>query len=545
MSALAAGQLISERYQLDRRIAVGGMGEVWEASDTRLGRSVAVKVLKADLSDDPEFLHRFRIEARTVASLDHSGIAAVHDYGEDDGAAGGGRTAYLVMELVRGEPLSTRIGRGPIPSDEALDILEQAARALQAAHERGFVHRDVKPGNILLRTDGVVKLTDFGIAKAADAVPVTRSGMVMGTAHYIAPEQASGEEAGPSGDVYSLGVVGYECLAGVRPFRAESAVAVAMMQVRDDPPPLPGELPERVRELIASVLVKDPEQRYADGAEFADAVAAVRRGHRPPPAGIPAPTGNAPGFSGDDEPPAAPRRHARTDDGDPDPARRDGGPSGPGIPAPADPPARSPRHGVDTGRPPGPAHPPPAGPGARPATGDPAARSGGMPLPGGPPARPRSGPLPAPPPGTPAHGRESQHPGPAGRAPAGPPPPGPQGPHAPGGRPAPLRPPVHRPNSDRVPEQHPSGPLDLTPKRSGRAKAWLAVFFVLLTVAAVLLAVMILRDAPPGTGRTGSLGPPAGTVALAAGREADRTGQTAVGRPLVAVPTHEGPEVLR
>jgi eukaryotic-like serine/threonine-protein kinase len=284
MTILAAGQQIADRYQLDRRIAVGGMGEVWEASDTRLGRSVAVKVLRPELSDDPEFLHRFRIEARTVASLDHSGIAAVHDYGEDVGA-NGRRTAWLVMELVRGEPLSTLIARGPIDADETLRIVEEAAWALQAAHERGFVHRDVKPGNILVRTDGLVKLTDFGIAKAADAVPVTRSGMVMGTAHYIAPEQASGAEAGPSGDVYSLGVVGYECLAGHRPFRAESAVAVAMMQVRDEPPPLPDTVPMHARELIEAVLVKDPKQRYSDGGEFAAAVATVRRGEPLPAPG--------------------------------------------------------------------------------------------------------------------------------------------------------------------------------------------------------------------------------------------------------------------
>ena len=277
MTVLAAGQHIADRYQLDRRIAVGGMGEVWEASDTRLGRSVAVKVLRPELTDDPEFLHRFRIEARTVASLDHSGIAGVHDYGEDEGP-NGRRTAWLVMELVRGEPLSTLIARGPISTDETLRIVEEAAWALQAAHERGFVHRDVKPGNILVRTDGMVKLTDFGIAKAADAVPVTRSGMVMGTAHYIAPEQASGAEAGPAGDVYSLGIVGYECLAGHRPFRAESAVAVAMMQVRDQPPPLPGSVPPHARELIEAVLVKDPTQRYSTGGEFAAAVAAVRRG---------------------------------------------------------------------------------------------------------------------------------------------------------------------------------------------------------------------------------------------------------------------------
>jgi serine/threonine protein kinase len=287
VTVLAAGQKIADRYQLDRRIAVGGMGEVWEASDTRLGRSVAVKVLRPELSDDPEFLHRFRIEARTVASLDHSGIAAVHDYGEDDGPVGGRRTAYLVMELVRGEPLSTLIARGPIETDETLRLIEEAAWALQAAHERGFVHRDVKPGNILVRTDGQVKLTDFGIAKAADAVPVTRSGMVMGTAHYIAPEQASGAEAGPAGDVYSLGIVGYECLAGHRPFRAESAVAVAMMQVRDAPPPLPATVPMPARELIETVLVKDPTLRYATGGEFAAAVAAVRRGEPlPAPASI-------------------------------------------------------------------------------------------------------------------------------------------------------------------------------------------------------------------------------------------------------------------
>lgn len=284
MTILAAGQHIADRYQLDRRIAVGGMGEVWEASDTRLGRSVAVKVLRPELTDDPEFLHRFRIEARTVASLDHAGIASVHDYGEDEGA-GGRRTAWLVMELVRGEPLSTLIARGPIDTDETLRIVEEAAWALQAAHERGFVHRDVKPGNILVRTDGMVKLTDFGIAKAADAVPVTRSGMVMGTAHYIAPEQASGAEAGPSGDVYSLGIVGYECLAGHRPFRAESAVAVAMMQVRDAPPPLPDTVPQPARELIEAALVKDPTHRYSSGGEFAAAVAAIRRGEPLPAPG--------------------------------------------------------------------------------------------------------------------------------------------------------------------------------------------------------------------------------------------------------------------
>jgi eukaryotic-like serine/threonine-protein kinase len=297
VTALAAGSRIAERYQLERRIAVGGMGEVWEAEDVRLGRSVAVKVLRPELSGDLEFLHRFRVEARTVASLDHSGIAAVFDYGEDDGA----HTAYLVMELVRGEPLSSLIARGPLEPEQTLRIMEQSARALQAAHERGYVHRDVKPGNILIRVDGKVKLTDFGIAKAADAVPVTRSGMVMGTAHYIAPEQASGAEAGPAGDVYSLGIVGYECLAGHRPFRAESAVAVAMMQVREPPPPLPETVPVHVRALIDAILVKDPTRRYGTGGELALAVAAVRRGDPLPIPGIPLQSGSLPAPSAIDE----------------------------------------------------------------------------------------------------------------------------------------------------------------------------------------------------------------------------------------------------
>ncbi|GAA4544821.1 serine/threonine-protein kinase [Pseudonocardia xishanensis] len=310
---LAAGGRIAGRYELERRIAVGGMGEVWEAVDERLGRNVAVKVLRAELSDDDEFLHRFRIEARTVASLNHSGVAAIHDYGEDEVSADGRRTAYLVMELVRGEPLSAVIARGPLEPAETLRIMEQAAHSLYAAHERGFVHRDVKPGNILIRVDGTVKLTDFGIAKAANAVPVTRTGMVMGTAHYIAPEQASGGEAGPEGDVYSLGIVGYECLAGHRPFRAENAVAVAMMQVRDAPPPLPNTVPPKIRQLIETILVKDPAQRYADGAELAAAVAAIRRDLAvPTPARMAAQGLRLPGTEDSAEPEPGPTGHRRS-----------------------------------------------------------------------------------------------------------------------------------------------------------------------------------------------------------------------------------------
>ncbi|MEB3370694.1 serine/threonine-protein kinase [Saccharopolyspora mangrovi] len=281
---LTTGQLLAERYRLGRRIAVGGMGEVWEAVDVRLDRTVAVKVLKAELCGDAEFLHRFRTEARTTASLNHPGIAAVHDYGETAAVPDGPEdTAYLVMELVEGEPLAAILARERrINTDHVMDMLEQAGQALQAAHERGLVHRDVKPGNILITPEGKVKLTDFGIAKAADAAPVTRNGMVMGTAHYIAPEQALGTDATPASDVYSLAVVGYECLMGHRPFLSENAVTVAMMHIREIAPPLPPDVPPGVRALVEATLVKDPRRRYADGGEFAAAVAAVRAG-RPLP----------------------------------------------------------------------------------------------------------------------------------------------------------------------------------------------------------------------------------------------------------------------
>jgi tRNA A-37 threonylcarbamoyl transferase component Bud32 len=287
---LTSGQLLADRYRLARRIAVGGMGEVWEASDTRLDRVVAVKVLKPELCGDAEFLHRFRTEARTTASLNHPGIASVHDYGETAAIPDGPHdTAYLVMELVEGEPLAGILAReGRINADRTLDILEQAGHALQAAHASGYVHRDVKPGNIMITPAGVVKLTDFGIAKAADAVPVTRSGMVMGTAHYIAPEQALGHDAEPASDVYSLAVVGYECLTGHRPFLSENAVTVAMMHIRDMPPPLPPDVPPGARAVIEATLVKDPRRRYGSGGEFAAAVAAVRAG-RP----LPTPSGMA------------------------------------------------------------------------------------------------------------------------------------------------------------------------------------------------------------------------------------------------------------
>lgn len=287
------GVTLSGRYRLQRLIATGGMGQVWEAVDSRLGRRVAVKVLKNEFSSDPEFIERFRAEARTTAMLNHPGIASVHDYGESQ-MDGEGRTAYLVMELVNGEPLNSVLKRtGRLSLRHALDMLEQTGRALQVAHAAGLVHRDVKPGNILITPTGQVKITDFGIAKAVDAAPVTQTGMVMGTAQYIAPEQALGQDASPASDVYSLGVVGYEVVSGKRPFIGDGALTVAMKHIKEPPPPLPPDLPPNVRELIEITLVKNPAQRYRSGGPFADAVAAVRAGRRPPRPSQSPPVGRA------------------------------------------------------------------------------------------------------------------------------------------------------------------------------------------------------------------------------------------------------------
>jgi len=260
---LAPDFTLGDRYRLEQRIAIGGMGEVWRATDALLGRRVAVKVLKPEYAADPHFVERFRNEARHTASLSDPGIANVFDYGEV------GDKAYLVMEYVDGEPLSTVLARdGRLTPASTLDIVGQAALALQAAHEAGVIHRDVKPGNILIRPDGVVKVTDFGIARVVDAAPVTQTGMVVGTAAYLSPEQASGRSTTPASDIYSLGVVAYECLSGERPFRADSAVGVAMAHATATPPPLPKDVPPLVADFVMRAMEKDPARRQPSAGDF-------------------------------------------------------------------------------------------------------------------------------------------------------------------------------------------------------------------------------------------------------------------------------------
>ena len=260
------GMVLGNRYTLTEPIASGGMGDVWKASDSVLGRQVAVKVMRPDASSEPTFADRFRDEARHTASLTHPNIATVYDYGEDGG------DAYLVMELVEGEPLSQLITRGPMAPQQTRSVLGQAALALAAAHAAGVVHRDVKPANILLTPEDRVKLTDFGIARAIDSAGHTRTGEVLGTPHYLAPEQALGRTATGASDIYALGVVGHEMLTGRKPFDSGSAVATALAHVNDAVPPLPGSVPADLRRIVESCMAKDPAARPTSAAALAAAL---------------------------------------------------------------------------------------------------------------------------------------------------------------------------------------------------------------------------------------------------------------------------------
>ena len=282
-----SGEVVGGRYRLDRHLATGGMGQVWVATDTSLGRQVAVKLLKPEFAEDALSRSRFETEARHAAAMHHPGIATVYDYGESagvDGSGAFGARPYIVMEYVDGEPLSALLDRGRIREATVVDLVAQAGEALQAAHDSDLVHRDVKPANLLVTPEGRVKITDFGIAKAAADTALTATGSVIGTAHYLSPEQAQGRDATPRSDIYSLGVVLYECLAGVRPFVRDSQVAVAMAQVRDEPPPLPETVSPWLRQLTMSMLAKDPAARPASAREV---VESLRRSTAPPTRAVP------------------------------------------------------------------------------------------------------------------------------------------------------------------------------------------------------------------------------------------------------------------
>ncbi|WP_169164132.1 serine/threonine-protein kinase [Cellulomonas taurus] len=275
-----AGVVLGGRYRLTRRIAVGGMGEVWVAHDQSLERDVAVKVLREEFAGDAGFLARFRTEARNAGSLSHPGIAALYDYGEQQGSA------FLAMELIIGDPMSDILDKDPVmPPRTLLPILSQAARALHVAHQAGVVHRDVKPGNIMITPTGKVKLTDFGVSMASNQVPMTATGMVMGTAQYLSPEQAVGGPASAASDMYALGIIAYEATAGKRPFTGATAVDIAVAHVNQAVPPLPAQVDPALARLIMRLLAKDPVERPATAEELADLLDALVP--RTPAAGMP------------------------------------------------------------------------------------------------------------------------------------------------------------------------------------------------------------------------------------------------------------------
>ncbi|MEU2198591.1 serine/threonine-protein kinase [Isoptericola sp. NPDC019482] len=268
----ATGLALGERYRLTRRIAIGGMGEVWVADDGYLGREVAVKVLREEYTGNEDFLRRLRTEARNSAALSHPNIAQMYDYGEQDGAG------FLVMELVLGEPLADLLEREPVVAPrKLLPILAATARGLHHAHLAKVVHRDVKPGNILLEHGGSVKITDFGVSLAANQAPMTATGMVMGTAQYLSPEQAVGQPATAASDLYALGVVAYEATAGKRPFTGSTPVDIAVAHVNAPVPPLPTHVHPGLADVIGRMLEKDPSRRPESAAALAGELESLAR----------------------------------------------------------------------------------------------------------------------------------------------------------------------------------------------------------------------------------------------------------------------------
>ena len=259
------GELISGRYELEELVGSGGMSNVFRAHDRLLERTVALKILHEQFTRDDDYVERFRREARAVAQLAHPNIVTVIDRGEQDGRQ------YIVFEYVDGQNLKELTAGGPLDPREAIGLALQVARALSFAHERGLVHRDVKPQNVLLNDDGQAKVTDFWIARSLDVHGVTQTGTVLGTSDYIAPEQARGQKVDPKTDIYSLGAVLYELLTGDVPFKGDNFVAVAMRHVNEPPPSVLDRRPDcplRLDLAIQRAMAKDPEERFGSMDEF-------------------------------------------------------------------------------------------------------------------------------------------------------------------------------------------------------------------------------------------------------------------------------------
>src|ERR671915_1836648 len=277
------GTLIGERFKLEEKVGSGGMSSVYRAFDPTLERLVAIKLMHRDISSDPDQLERFRREARAVARLNHPHVVTVIDAGEDEGAP------YIVFEYVEGETLKERIRRlGRLPVPEAVAYAIEIGRALECAHSNKLVHRDVKPQNVLIDSEGRAKVTDFGIARSLEAEGLTATGRVLGTTDYVSPEQALGEQVTPQSDLYSLGICLYEMLTGDVPFKADSQVAVAMKHVREQMPDVQARRPQISAALAAVVersTAKEMRNRYATAEEMvaeleqALAIEVARAGH--------------------------------------------------------------------------------------------------------------------------------------------------------------------------------------------------------------------------------------------------------------------------
>ncbi|MGH2385131.1 MAG: protein kinase domain-containing protein, partial [Candidatus Limnocylindria bacterium] len=271
------GRLISARYRLIAPLGEGGMATIWRAVDEQLDREVAVKLLRPQFSADAGFAARFKQEARSAGGLSHPNIVSVYDYGTD-GADG---EQYIVMELIEGRDLSAVLHeRGALSVDDAVRVAIGVAGALEVAHRKGIVHRDVKPGNILITDSGDVKVTDFGIARAVAEASMTVTGTTLGSVHYFSPEQARGDEVTGASDVYALAIVLFEMLTGRRPFEADSAAAVALKRLNEDAP-TPSSIGHPVAPGLESILMRalsrEPSERFPDAGAFAEALRVWRR----------------------------------------------------------------------------------------------------------------------------------------------------------------------------------------------------------------------------------------------------------------------------